>query len=78
MTEILHVLTSWKTGPDGTIYPALEDGDYSARWLDVTEQPAQNVTPNPNQVIFCVECDAATADRIATDPLGFVLSRETI
>ena len=76
--EEMIVLTSWTTGPDGSIYPKLDDGGYAAEWLDITEQPAVNVTPSPNQVVWRIRCDAATADAIQADPNGFVLSRVTI
>ena len=63
----LEVVTTWQV-IDGANVPAvaalLGPGDSCE---DRTGQPAQNITPDPNVVVFGVYCSAATLEAITAD-----------
>jgi hypothetical protein len=64
----LEVVTTWTVDSDGANVPAvaalLGPGDSCE---DRTGQPAQNITPDPNVVVFGVFCSADTLSAIEAD-----------
>ena len=56
--------------------PLLNDVYPKADWTDVTEQPTENLHPDPNLYIVEVECDAATLAAIEADSRFLVLWSE--
>lgn len=45
-------------------------------WVDVTAQPAENLSPNPNMYVVEITCDQITLDAIEADPNYHVLWSE--
>ena len=72
------VLTYW-TIVDGGNVPALtallQPGDSCQ---DITGQPAVNIAPDPNAVIWQLRCSDATLAVIEADPEHVVLSAEAV
>ena len=74
-----EVTTQWTTDADGANVPALaallQAGDSCE---DVSGQPAQNITPDPNVTVWRVHCSGATLAAIEADVDHEVLWSEEV
>ena len=74
------IVTPWVTDAEGN-RPAFHDAGLAHQsWVDVTDQPAANITPAPNAYTIEVVCATeADLDAIAAQLAGFVeLWREEV
>lgn len=74
-----HVLTPWTQDEDGGNHPLLDDVLAMHKgwsWRDVTAQPAENLSPDPNLYVIELICDAATLAEIEADSRFYVLWSE--
>lgn len=68
----------WVTDPDGQKSKKLSR-DYAGLFIsDVTGQPSENVTPDPNLVTVLVTCEAAVLEQIEADGVYFIQWAEEI
>lgn len=73
-----QVLTPWTTGALGANVPRLTVDHPCFSYVDVTDQPCQNIPPTPNLFTAEVVCDDATLAAIEADPNYSVLWSEPL
>lgn len=72
------VVTPWvaRTVPGTFDHPKLEDDHQLISWTDVTGQPVQNISPEPNEYTVEIICTEAVLDAIEADAQYEVLWSE--
>ncbi len=88
-----EVITEWVAGIVGddpvSNHPKIEDDyppvliggiptDGILSWEDITGQPAENLTPNPNMYTIRITCNDVTLALIEADANYYILSSEVI
>lgn len=71
-----QILTPWTQDEEGGNHPLIDEAlanHKGWRWTDVTAQPVENLSPDPNLYVIELECDAATLAAIEADRRFYVI-----